>query len=44
MALENPLHQGEEILKQYVSTLDNLYDEIKERLKEDEGSGFIKTD
>jgi hypothetical protein len=44
MALENPLHQGEEILKQYVSTLENLYDEIKERLKEDEGSGFMKTD
>jgi hypothetical protein len=44
MALENPLHKREEILKQYVSTLENLYDEIKERLKEDEGSGFMKTD
>jgi len=44
MALENPLHKREEILGQYVSTLENLYDEIKERLKEEEASGFVKTD
>jgi hypothetical protein len=44
MALETPLHKREEVLKQYVSTLENLYDEIKERLKEDGASGFAKTD
>ena len=44
MALENPLDKREEILGQYVSTLENLYDEIKERLKEEEATGFVKTD
>ena len=44
MALEAPLHKREDILKQYISTLENLYDEIKERLKEDQPSGFEKTD
>lgn len=44
MALENPLHKREELFKRYVSILENLYDEIKELLKEDQSSGFLKTD
>ena len=44
MALETSLHKRDEILKQYISTLENLYDEIKERLKEDEAYGFSKTE
>lgn len=44
MALENPLHKREELFKRYVSILENLYDEIKDLLKEDQSSGFLKTD